>query len=119
MVAHHLGAFFLSPTRALAFEKRSEEKRAYISWVTARQGSAEVKEVIKVNEPMTHNGWTLYQANYDPKDPTYSGLDAVYDPGVFWVFTGFVLICAGVFYMFYVEPWLKRRASASCAPAQP
>ena len=119
MVAHHPSAFFLSPTRALAFEKRGEEKRAYISWVTARQGSAEVKQVIKVNEPMTHDGWTLYQANYDPKDPTYSGLDAVHDPGVLWVFTGFALICAGVFYMFYVEPRLKRRASASSAAAQP
>lgn len=109
MLAKRPSAFFLSPTRALVFEKRAEEKRAYISWVTARQSSSEVKQVIKVNEPMTHAGWTLYQVNYNPDDPTYSGLEAVYDPGVPWVFTGFALICAGVFYMFYVEPRLKRR----------
>jgi hypothetical protein len=51
--------------------------------------------------------------NYNPEDPTYSGLDAVYDPGVFWVFTGFGLICLGVFHMFYVEPRLKKRATAA------
>ena len=49
---------------------------------------------------------------YNPEDPTYSGIEAVYDPGVTWVFTGFALICLGVFYMFYVEPRLKRSAAA-------
>ncbi len=119
MVAHHPSAFFLAPTRALTFEKRAEEKRAYVSWVTARQGSDEVKQTIKVNEPMSYAGWTLYQVNYDPKDPSYSGLEAVYDPGVFWVFTGFALICAGVLYMFYVQPRLRKptHPSTACAPA--
>lgn len=117
MLANRPAAFFLAPTRALVFEKRAEEKRAYISSVTARQGSSEVKQVIKVNEPMIHAGWTLYQVNYNPEDPTYSGLEAVYDPGVPWVFTGFALICAGVFYMFYVEPRLRRRESAPARAA--
>ena len=48
-------------------------------------------------------------ARINPADPTYSGLEAVYDPGVAWVFLGFFLICVGVFYMFYVEPRLKVR----------
>ena len=108
MLAKRPSPLFLSPTRALVFEKRGEEKRAYISWVTAREGSSETKRVISVNEPMTRNGWTLYQVNYNPEDPTYSGLEAVYDPGVFWVFTGFALICLGVFWMFYVEPRMRK-----------
>ena len=106
----------LAPTRVLAFEKRPEEKRAYISWVTAQQGANEAKSVISVNDPMTYAGWTIYQVNYNPEDPTYSGLEAVYDPGVAWVFTGFFLICVGVAWMFYVEPRLKRKAAAP-APA--
>jgi ResB-like family len=110
--------FFLSATSALVFERRADEKRAYISWVTARQGASETKAVISVNEPMTHNGWTLYQVNYNPNDPTYSGLEAVYDPGVFWVFTGFALICLGVFWMFYVEPRMKK-ATKDTAHAKP
>ncbi len=108
-------AFFLAPTRVLVFERRPDEKRAYISWVTARQGASEAKQVISVNDPMTFNGWTLYQVNYNPEDPTYSGLEAVYDPGVAWVFTGFFLISLGVAWMFYVEPRLKRKAAAPAA----
>jgi hypothetical protein len=113
MLAKHPSPVFLSQTSALLFEKRAEEKRAYISYVSAGQGADTVKSVISVNEPFTHDGWTLYQVNYNPQDPTYSGLDAVYDPGVFWVFTGFALICLGVVFMFYVEPRLKRRTPAA------
>jgi hypothetical protein len=81
------------------------------------KGADRVQAVVSVNEPFTFNGWTLYQVNYNPEDPTYSGLDAVYDPGVFWVFTGFGLICAGVFFMFYLEPRLKKSAKAPAAVA--
>jgi hypothetical protein len=112
MVAGRPSPIFLAPTRALVFEKREKEVKAYVSHVTAAQGSSRVSRKISVNDPMTHAGWTLYQVNYRPDDPTYSGLEAVYDPGVFWVFLGFGLICLGVFYMFYVEPRFKARAPA-------
>ncbi len=117
MMASRRAAAYLTPTRALLFEKRAEEKRAYISHVTALGGGEAIQRVVSVNEPFTHNGWTLYQVNYNPEDPTYSGLEAVYDPGVFWVFTGFALICLGVFFMFYVEPRLKKSAKAPAAAA--
>ena len=110
-------AFFLSPTRALLIARRADEKRAYISWGTARQGETAEQRVISVNDPMSFNGWTIYQVNYNPQDPTYSGFEAVYDPGVAWVFFGFVLICLGVFYMFYVEPRLKKAAKSATAAA--
>jgi hypothetical protein len=104
---------FISPTRALIFERREKEVKAFVSHVTASNGAAQVKQSISVNDPMTHNGWTLYQVNYNPEDPTYTGLEAVYDPGVAWVFLGFALICLGVFYMFYLEPRLKGSAPAA------
>jgi hypothetical protein len=53
--------------------------------------------------------WKLYQVNYDPKDPSYSGLEAVRDPGVNWVFVGFGLLFSGVFYMMYVGPRMRRK----------
>jgi hypothetical protein len=115
MSASRPSAFMLAPTRALVFEKRDKEVKAYISHVSARQGATMEHRSIAVNDPMTFAGWTLYQVNYNPEDPTYSGLEAVYDPGVTWVFTGFALICLGVFYMFYVEPRLKRAAASAKA----
>jgi hypothetical protein len=115
MSAVRPSAFMLGPTRALVFEKRDKEVKAFVSNVTARQGSTVDRRAIAVNDPMTFGGWTLYQVNYNPEDPTYSGIEAVYDPGVIWVFTGFALISLGVFYMFYVEPRLKRAAAAAKA----
>lgn len=104
---------FISPTRALLYERREKEVKAYVSNVSLVDGANRLQARISVNDPLSYKGWTLYQVNYNPEDPTYSGLDAVYDPGVAWVFLGFVLICAGVFYMFYVEPRLKARASGA------
>jgi hypothetical protein len=118
MLVGRASPFFLSPTRALVFEKRDKEVKAYVSHVTAYEnGAATVQRKISVNDPLAHAGWTLYQVNYNPEDPTYSGLEAVYDPGVNWVFLGFALICLGVFVMFYVEPRLKQQKKAAPSKA--
>lgn len=101
------GAVRLARGGALVFERREDEVKAYRSEVTAMAGGATRKAVVTVNEPFSFGGWTFYQANYDPKDPTYSGFEAVKDPGVSWVFLGFALICVGVAWMFYVAPRLR------------
>jgi len=100
------------PRGILAFEKREEEAKSYQSHVTAIAGGVSRKALVSVNDPFTFKGWTFYQVNYDPKNPKYSGLDAVHDPGVNFVFVGFALIIAGVSYMFYVERHLGRRRRA-------
>ena len=109
------GALRLARGGALVFEHREDEVKAFRSEVTALAGPAREKAVITVNDPFTFGGWTFYQVNYDPKDPTYSGLEAVRDPGVAWVFLGFALISVGVIYMFYVETRLKQRRAAPAA----
>ncbi len=101
------GVFVRDGQGALVFERRDREVKAFLSHVAARDGAEVEHAVISVNDPFVFHGWTLYQVNYDPNDPNYSGLEAVHDPGVRWVFGGFVLICLGVFYMFYVEPRLR------------
>lgn len=93
---------------ALVFERREDEVKSFLSHVSILDGNRRQRARIAVNEPFTYGGWTFYQVNYDPRDPSYSGLEAVRDPGVAWVFLGFTLICLGVFYMFYVEPRLKK-----------
>jgi hypothetical protein len=118
------GVFLRDGKAALVFEKRDKEVKAFLSHVTARRGDQMERAVISVNEPFDFGGWTLYQVNYNPEDPTYSGLEAVRDPGVLWVFVGFGLICVGVFYMLYVEPRLRgggidRRAPAAAPAATP
>jgi hypothetical protein len=115
------GVFLRDGRAALVFEKRDKEVKAFLSHVTARQGDRVERAVISVNDPFDFEGWTLYQVNYNPEDPTYSGLEAVRDPGVRWVFVGFALICIGVAYMLYVEPRLRgggiARPATSDSPA--
>jgi hypothetical protein len=110
-------AIFIDAKRALVFEKRDKEVKAYLSTVSAFQGGRTLTScrTVSVNEPIDVAGWTLYQVNYDPADPSYSGLEAVHDPGVAWVFLGFALISLGVFWMFYVEPRLKGRKARPAA----
>ena len=100
------------PRGILTFERRKEEAKSYQSHVTAISGNEAKKALVAVNDPFTFRGWTFYQANYDPRNPKYSGLQAVHDPGVNYVFAGFALIVAGVFTMFYLETRLRRRKSA-------
>jgi len=97
-------AVMLARGGALVFEKRDQEAKAFLSHVTATRGDEVVNATVAVNDPLSFHGWTLYQVNYNPKDPTYSGIEAVYDPGVPFVFLGFALICVGVFHMFYLAP---------------
>jgi hypothetical protein len=101
------GIFLREGRSALVFERRDKEVKAFLSHVTARRDEQVERAVISVNDPFSFGGWMLYQVNYNPEDPTYSGLEAVRDPGVLWVFVGFTLICVGVFYMLYVEPRLR------------
>ena len=106
-LANQPRGIFVSERAALVFERREREVKAFRSHVTARQGDKLIRAVVAVNEPFDFGGWTFYQVNYDPNDPSYSGLEAVRDPGVTWVFVGFTLICLGVAYLFYVEPRLR------------
>jgi len=105
-------------TGALVFERREDEVKAFQSEVTATAAGEARKAVVSVNDPFTFSGWTFYQVNFDPKDPTYSGLEAVRDPGVNWVFLGFALISVGVTYMFYVENRLKKPRRQAPAAAK-
>jgi hypothetical protein len=116
LAAQPRGVFIQPDRSALVFERRDKEVKAFLSHVTARQGERVERATISVNDPFDFAGWTLYQVNFNPDDPTYSGLEAVRDPGVPWVFLGFGLICLGVAYMLYVEPRLRAGVQRPAAP---
>jgi hypothetical protein len=109
-------AVMLGRGGALVFEKRQEEVKSYLSTVTVTRPGETKQAVISVNDPLSFSNWTLYQVNYDPKNPRYSGLEAVYDPGVTYVFAGFALISLGVFLVFYVKKYLVKDPRTGAAP---
>jgi cytochrome c biogenesis protein ResB len=65
--------------------------------------------VVEVNRPMKYKGYTFYQTGYNPDDLSWTSLEVVRDPGVPLVYAGFGLIIAGLFIVFYLNPWMTKR----------
>jgi hypothetical protein len=101
-------ALDLGTDSVLTLERRDTEVRSYQSRVTVTKDGVTQNDVVAVNKPLEVGGWKIYQVNYDPKDPSYSGFEVVRDPGVTWVFVGFVLAGLGVAYTMVVEPRFRR-----------
>jgi hypothetical protein len=78
------------------------------SWKSTLQvvegGKVVREQTIEVNAPLAHRGYTFYQSGYNPRDPAWTSLMVVRDPGVLLVYTGFLLMIAGLVVVFYVYP---------------
>lgn len=85
----------------------------YKSTLRILEGDAVVREkTIEVNAPLTYKGYTFYQTGYNPRDPSWTSLQVVRDPGVPLVYAGFALMIVGLAIVFYVYPGVA-------APARP
>ncbi len=62
------------------------------------------EETIEVNHPLVYGGYAIYQQSYDEVDWTWTGFEVVRDPGLWIVYTGFIMMCLGAVYVFYVRP---------------
>ena len=67
------------------------------------------QRVVEVNSPFSYKGYTFYQSGYNPEDLSYTSLQVVKDPGVAVVYSGFALMIAGLFIVFYLNPWFDTR----------
>ena len=88
----------------LAFESmKDREAKFYKSDLSVVNAGGEVikQQTIKVNEPMLHGGYRFYQSDYDPNNPSYSGIGVTHDPGLYLIYAGFFVLVAGVALMFY------------------
>lgn len=67
---------------------------------------------IRVNDYFVHGGYRFFQTNADARDPTYSGVGVVYDPGIETVLLGLYMLAGGVVAVFIVRPLLTRGKEA-------
>ncbi len=89
---------------ALTFERKMEEIKDYRSKLRFFEKENPVKEVeIEVNKPFKYKGFSFYQSNYDPKDLTYSGIEVVKDPGLEFVWLGFIMLSLGILHSFFIK----------------
>jgi len=72
-------------------------------------GVAVGERTIAVNSPLKVKGYTFYQTGYNPDDLSWTSLRVVRDPGVPFVYAGFILLIGGLFVVFYLNPWLTAR----------
>jgi len=89
---------------ALLLRNKDDSPKAYRSYLSVlKDGKVVMKKKVEVNDPLRFGGYYFYQSNYDPKDPTYSGISVVRDPGVYIVFLGFIMLTIGGILRFYFK----------------
>ncbi len=87
----------------IGYYEGTTRPKSYSSLVTA--GGAQ--HLISMNEPLTMNGYTFYQASYELDQegkPTLSVLSVNYDPGRWIKYIGSLMIVFGILSMFYFKP---------------
>lgn len=72
------------------------------------EGKVVQSKTIEVNNPLEYKGYIFYQASYNPEDLTVTGLQVTKDPGVPVVYAGFIMLVAGLAFLFYIKPILKK-----------
>ncbi len=72
-------------------------------------GKTMMTKTIEVNSPLKYKGFVFYQSSYDPEGERYTGLQVTKNPGLLVVYTGFILLCLGIVFIFYVKPFLRRK----------
>ena len=65
-------------------------------------------KVIQVNDPLHYGGYYFYQASYDASQGQYSVLSVTSDSGYWLVFAGYFILCLGVFWYFWIQPFFRK-----------
>jgi len=95
------------------FRRRDAEAKNYYSTLSILQHDKVVlTQQISVNEPLSFGGYELYQANFDPQNLRYSGIEVVRDPGLWLVYGGLLAMLLGVVHIFYLRTAGRRERVA-------
>jgi hypothetical protein len=70
---------------------------------------------ISMNQPLVHGKFTFYQSSFQelPDGSEASVLSVAYDPGRFLKYLGSLMICVGIFVMFYMRTRLLGKVPAA------
>lgn len=72
--------------------------------ILEKDAPAPVIRKLEVNSPLSYKGYRFYQSGYNERDPSWTSLQVVRDPGVVVVYAGFALTMIGLVMLFYVYP---------------
>ncbi|HEY4003192.1 MAG TPA: cytochrome c biogenesis protein ResB [Candidatus Xenobia bacterium] len=97
---------------AVGHDPGTQNPSTYTSNVTVDDpaaGRVNEKDVITMNQPLHHRGWTLFQSSFSQVDghaPT-SIFTVAYDPGVPIKYAGSLIMCLGIGLMFWLRGWYQ------------
>jgi len=110
MLANNPPKWYPDKNFALLYEQSGMEVKDYKSILrVVEDGKTVMTKIIEVNDPLKYKGYVFYQSSYDPEGERYTGLQVTRNPGLIVVYTGFILLCIGVVFIFYVKPFLRRK----------
>ena len=95
---------------AILYERAGMAVKDYKSILrVVENGNTVLTKTIEVNDPLKYKGYVFYQSSYDPEGERYTGLQVTKNPGLVVVYSGFIILCVGVVFIFYVKPFLRRK----------
>ncbi len=107
----------LSDDKVLVLSEQQENIKDYRSTLSiVRNGRVIRRQTIEVNSPLSHGGYSIYQAIYDPNRPGWTGLEVVRDPGIPLVYVGLIMMMAGIVLAMLVVPMRQRARSDVTSP---
>lgn len=87
--------FYPKAIKGMRFVKR------YRSLVSISKDNHILKEgTIEVNRPLGFGGFSFYQYGYDPDFPDQIIFQVVKDPGLYFLYTGYIFLCLGMIFSF-------------------
>jgi hypothetical protein len=99
--SHPEDIFFLSYRRVIS---------EYISKLQIiRDNEVVAERDIEVNHPLHFGGYHFYQHSYDDQAGKYTILMVVSDTGLTIVYAGYLMLCAGVFWHFWIKHLFKAK----------
>ena len=82
--------------------------RDYFSDLTIiEDGKETLTKTIEVNHPLHYKGYHFYQDSYDKQNERYTILAVTSDSGLYMVYAGYILLCAGVIWQLWIIPATK------------
>ncbi len=91
------------------YEPKRGAVRDYISSLAVIENDKTVAEKnVEVNHPLHYGGYYFYQYSYDAQAGQYSVLMVVSDTGLGLVYGGYVMLCAGVIWHFWLRDIFKK-----------
>lgn len=108
----HFENFHMTPERPikLRYVWAPNIPKTFISHVEIIEEGKPVKEqAIRVNHPLRHKGFSIYQNTYDPVAGEWSGFAVVRDPGTVVIFASITIIMIGLIWNIYFHPERKKK----------